>query len=56
LATTTDQLARRFAQLVMCDPTHISWLCASNSNSGSASETEPYPSSFERPSSFPAGF
>ena len=56
LATTTDQLAGRFAQLVMSDPTQISWLYASNSNLGSASETESYPSSFERPSSFPAGF
>jgi len=55
-ATTTNQLVGRFAQLVMSDPTQISWLCASNSNSGSASEMESYPSSFERPSSFLAGF
>ena len=54
--TTTDQLAGRFAQLVMSDPTQISWLCASNSNSGSASEMESYPSSFEKPCSFSAGF
>ena len=53
--TTTDQLAGRFAQLVMSDPTQISWLCASDTNSGSASEMESYPSSFEKPSSFPVG-
>ena len=51
----TDQLAKRFTQLVMSDPTHISRLCASDSNSGSASEMESYPSSFEKPSSFPVG-
>ena len=45
-ATMTDQLTGRFAQLVMSDPTQISWLCASDSNSGSASEMESYPSSF----------
>ena len=55
LATTIDQLARRFAQLVMSDPTQILWLCASDSNSSSASEMESYPSSFEKPSSFPVG-
>ena len=55
-ATTTDQIAGRFAQLVMSDPTQISRLCASNSNLGSASEMESYPSSFEKPSSFPVGF
>ena len=55
-ATTTDQLAGRFVQLVMSDPTQILRLCASNSNLGSASEMESYPSSFEKPSSFPAGF
>ena len=54
-ATTTDQLAERFAQLVMSDPTQILRLCASDSNSGFASEMESYPSSFEKPSSFPAG-
>ena len=54
-ATTTDQLARRFAQLVMSDPTQISRLCASDSNSGSASEMKSYPSSSEKPSSFPMG-
>ena len=54
-ATTTDQLVGRFAQLVMSDPTQISRLCASDSNSGSASDMESYPSSFEKPSSFPAG-
>ena len=52
-ATATDQLAGRFAQLVMSDPTQISWLCASNSNSSSASKMESYPSSFEKLSSFP---
>ena len=39
----------------MSDPTQISRLCASDSNSGSASEMESYPSSFEKPSSFPVG-
>ena len=51
-ATMTDQLAGRFMQLVMSNPTQISLLHASDSNSGSASETEPYPSSFGKPSSF----
>ena len=51
-ATTTDQLTGRFAQLVISDPTQISQLCASDSNSGSASEMESYPSSFGKPSSF----
>ena len=54
-ATTIDQLAGRFAQLVMSDPTQISRICASDSKSGSASEMESYPSSFEKPSSFPTG-
>ena len=54
-ATTTDQLAERFAQLVMFDPTQISRLCASDSNLGSASEIESYPSSSEKPSSFLMG-
>ena len=54
-ATTTDQLAGRFAQLAMSDPSQISRLCASDSNSGSASEMESYPSSSEKPSSFPMG-
>ena len=54
-ATTIDQLTRRFAQLVMSYPTQISRLCASDSNSGSASEMESDPSSFEDPSSFPMG-
>ena len=53
--TTIDQLAGRFAQLVMSDPTQISRLCASDSNSGSTSEMESYPSSFKKPSSFPTG-
>ena len=51
-ATTTDQLAGRFAQLTMSDPTQISRLHASDSNLGSASETKSYPSSFGKPSSF----
>ena len=51
-ATMTDQLTERFAQLVMSDPTQISWLCAFDSNSGFASEIESYPSSFEKLSSF----
>ena len=54
-ATTTDQLTGRFAQLAMSDSTQISRLCASDSNSGSASEMESYPSSFEKPSSFLVG-
>jgi len=54
-ATTTDQLSGRFAQLVMSNPTQISQLCASDSNSGSTSEMESYQSSFGKPSSFPAG-
>ena len=40
----------------MSDPTQILQLCASDSNSGSASEMESYLSSFEKPSSFPVGF
>ena len=52
-ATTTDHLAERFVQLVMSNPTWIPRLHASDSNSGSASETESYPSSFGKPSSFP---
>ena len=55
LATTTDQLAGRFTQLVMSDPTQISRLCASDSNLGSASEMESYSSSSEKPSSFLMG-
>ena len=55
-ATTTDQLAGRFAQLVMSDPTQISRLYASDSNPSSASEMESYPSSFEKPSYFSTGF
>ena len=51
-ATTTDQLAERFAQLVISDPTWIPQLHASYSNSSSASETKSYPSSFGKPSSF----
>ena len=55
LATTTDQLARRFTQLVMSNPTQISRLHASDSNSGSASEVESYLSFSGKPSSFPMG-
>ena len=54
-ATTTDQITGRFTQLMMSDSTQVSWLCASDSNSGSASEIESYPSSFGKPSSFPVG-
>ena len=54
-ATTTDQLAGRFVQLVMSDPTQILRLCTSDSNLGSASKMESLPSSFEKPSFFPAG-
>ena len=54
-ATTTDQITGRFAQLVMYDSTQVSWLCASDSNLGSASEMESDPSSFEDPSSFSMG-
>ena len=55
LATMTDQLVERFAQLVLSDRTQISWLCASDSNSGSTSEMEFDLSSFEDPSSFLMG-
>ena len=54
-ATTTDQISGRFAQLMVSNSTQVSRLCASDSNSGSASETESYPSSFGKPSSFPMG-
>ena len=52
-ATMTDQVTGRFMQLVMSDSTQVSQLCASDSNSGSASKMEYDPSSFENPSSFP---
>ena len=52
-ATTTDQITGRFAQLVMFDSTQVSRLCASDSNSGSASKMEYDLSSFENPNSFP---
>ena len=55
LATTTDQITGRFAQLMMFDSTQVSWLCASDSDSGSASEMESDPSSFDDPSSFLMG-
>ena len=51
--TTTDQLTERFTQLTMSDPTQTSRLHASDSNSGSVSETESCPGSFGKPSSFP---
>ena len=54
-ATTTDQLTGRFVQLAISDSTQISRICASNSNSGSASKIESYPSSSKKPSSFPMG-
>ena len=53
--TTIDQLAGRFAHLMMSDPTQISRISASDSNSGSASEMESLPSSFEKSSSFSIG-
>ena len=53
--TTTDQISGRFTQLMMSDSTQVSWLCASDSNSGSTSEIESYPSSFGKLSSFPMG-
>ena len=53
--TTTDQLIGRFTQLVISNPTQILRICASDSKLGSASEMESYPSSFEKPSSFPTG-
>ena len=40
---------------MMSDSTQVSRLCASDSNSGSASEIESFPSSFGKPSSFPVG-
>ena len=40
---------------MMIDSTQVPWLCVSDSNSGSASEMEYDPSSFENPSSFPMG-
>ena len=52
-ATMTDQISGRFAQLMVSDSTQVLWLCTSDSNSSSAPETESYPSSFEKPSSFP---
>ena len=51
--TTTDQLAGRFAKLVISNPTQIPRLHASDSNSRSASKMKSYPSSFGKPSSFP---
>jgi len=54
--TTMNQLAGRLERLVMSDPTRASRLTASDSNSGSASEMESYPSSFDgNPSSFLLG-
>ena len=51
-ATTIDQLAGRFEQLVIANPTRIPQLHASDSNSSSAYETKSYPSSFGKPGSF----
>ena len=48
-----DQITGRFAQLMMSDSTQVSRLCASDSNLGSVSEIESYPSSFGKLSSFP---
>ena len=44
--TTTDQISGGFAQLIVSDSTQVPQLCASDSNSRSASELESYPSSF----------
>ena len=54
-ATTTNQLAGRFAQLVMSDPTQISRLCASDSNSGSTSENGVLPEFFRETEFFSDG-
>ena len=54
-ATMTGQLTGRFMQLEMSDSIQISRFCASDSNSGSASEVESYPSSSGKPSSFLMG-
>ena len=54
-ATTTGQLTERFARLAMSDSTQVSRPCASDSNSGSASEMESYPSSSGKLSSFSMG-
>ena len=54
-ATKTDQITERFTRLMMSDSTQVLRLCASDSNSGSASKMESDPSSFEKPSSFPMG-
>ena len=53
--TTTDQISGRFAQLIVSDSTQVPQLCASDSNSRSASELESYPSPFGKPSSFLMG-
>ena len=54
-ATTADQITRRFTQLVMSDSTQVSWLCVSDSNSGSTSEIESYLSSFGKTEFFSDG-
>ena len=53
--TTTDQLTRRFAQLIISDSNQISRLRASDSNSSSVSKVKFHLSSFKKPSSFPMG-
>jgi hypothetical protein len=56
LIIATDQLAERFMQLTMSDPTQILRPTDFDSNSGSTSEMESYPGSFyDKPSSFLLG-
>ena len=52
--TTTDQLTRRFAQLIVSDSNQISRPLVSDSNSSSKAKF--YPSAFKKPSSFLARF
>ena len=54
--TTTDQLTRRSAQLIIPNSNKISRLRASDSNSSSVSEMKSYSSAFKKPSSFLARF
>ena len=52
--TTTDQLTRRFAQLIISESNRISRPLVSDSNSSSKAKF--YPSAFKKPSSFLARF
>ena len=52
--TATDQLTRRFAQLIVSDSNQISRPLVSDSNSSSKAKF--YPSAFKKPSSFLARF